>query len=147
MNDLQRTGLVEETQALLGGTRKVLIKVAENLYQIKNSGEWEGYAASWGEFSEGTLGISQSMASKLISNYEKWVVEAGIPAHNLENVDYECLYLAAPLLKETNALEALAQAKTLSRAELRQNRQEKEPHSFEAKEICRVCGGAKETHA
>lgn len=146
MNEISILGVIEETKALLGGVRQSLVKVMQNLHVIKESGEWRNEASTWGEFCEEGLNISQSMASKLLTAHSAWILRAGVSPDKLEGIDYEKLYLAAPLLEGGNAEEVLAQARTLTRSELKQNNNEKAPHEGQFAELCTVCYVSRQNH-
>lgn len=144
--DLSIPTLIAETKHLLGGVRQSLVKVMQNLHIIRESGEWREEASSWSEFCEDSLGISQSMASKLLTAHSAWVLRAGVAPEKLEGIDYEKLYLAAPLLTGNNTEEVLAQAKTLTRSELKQTNNEKAPHEGTFEELCTTCYVSRANH-
>ncbi len=137
--------LIEETINIFRGLRVNTLVAMQKLYQLHESGEWKDKEGNWGSFVEEHLQISQSFASKLLTTYKHYVIEGGMEENQLSGVDHEKLYLAAKI--EGTPEEKVAKAKTLSRAELRQEYQEDKPHAFEAKTICKVCGGSLENHA
>ena len=139
MTDSLFTGLVEQTKELLHAVRGSLIHVGANLYQIKTSEEWKQYETTWGAFCEGTLQISQSQASKLLSIHEHFVLKGGMDTKELEGVDYEKLNTARSL--SGSPQEQLAKAKTLSRSELREEKvDDGHIHSGEIVQIHKCCG-------
>lgn len=147
MNEIsQIKSVIEETKALLGGVRQSLVKVMQNLHLIKEDGGWRSEASSWGEFCEENLGISQSMASKLLTAHSAWILRAGVAPEKLEGIDYEKLYLAAPLLNGENTEEVLAHAQSLSRSQLKQTNNEKAPHEPTYEELCTICYVSKANH-
>lgn len=126
----------------MNAVRGSLIRVAQNLYEIKQQ---LPPGKNFGQFVEEEFGMSQSAASKLLSVHRVYILEGGASPETLEQVDAEKLYMSASL--EGTVEEKIAKARTLTRSELRQERQEDEPHAFEAKEICKTCGGIRENHA
>ncbi len=129
--------LIEETRAIFAGVRAGLVKAMQNLHAIKESGEWTTVASTWGEFLEDQLKISQGFGSKLLTVHNHYLLEANISPEKLEGVDYECLYLAAKT--EGSPEEQIEKARSLSRRELREERNEKEPHEHLPIKICKVC--------
>ena len=115
------------------------------LYKIFEEKSWAGRYSSWAEFVESGLAKSQSWASKQLAVHEYFTLKGGIPEEQLE-LDTERLYMSSKL--EGTPQQNLSRAKVLSRAELRAERQESEPHPFEpAPPYCKVCGGAESSHA
>ncbi len=126
MNALTPTGienLVVETKQLLGGVRQSLVKVAANLYFLRETGEHEKFGA----YAEEEFGLSQSMTSKLLTIYSAWVVRAGIPQEQIEGQDYEKLYGYVPLLEGKEPEQALAEVQSWTRADIKAEKQEKAP--------------------
>lgn len=134
MNELTVDGLVQQTKDLLGAVRGSLIKVAQNLYQIKESYTDD---KAWGSFVEEELGISQSFASKLLTINRVYLLEGGLPSERIEGVDYEKLYAATKL--DGSVEEKVAKASTLSRSELKQVKNQEKPHKGQFGSYCSVC--------
>lgn len=131
------TGIVEQTKELLHAVRGSLVHVAQNLHVIKTSGEWQNHASSWGEFCEDTLQVSQSQASKLLAIHQYFVIECGKSVDDLAGIDYEKLYAVKSL---TGSVEdQLTKARTLSRRDLKEEKNDEEPHEHVPIEICKVC--------
>lgn len=129
--------VIEKTKELLGGVRHSLVEVMCNLHALKERGGWEAHASSWGEFCESELNISQSFASKLITVANHYLIEGGFSPDKIEGIDYECLYLAAKT--EGTPEEQVAKARTLTRRELKEERNDDEPHEHEPISICKHC--------
>lgn len=141
-HEITNTGeLIEQTKNLLQAVRGSLIRVAQNLYAIKEQLPPE---QNWGQYVEEEFGISQGFASKLLTVNRVYILEGGVSPEKLEGIDYERLYLAKDAGGTVD--EMLAKAETLSRAELRAERQEAAPHPFNPKEICKDCGATRENH-
>lgn len=140
MKELNTSALITQTRELLHAVRGSLIRVAQNLYEIRKEVSGE----NWGAFVEGQFGMSQSFASKLLTVNRVYILEGGANPEQLESIDYEKLYLA----KDAGGTieEKISKAATLSRSDLRAERQDAEPHTFESKEICKVCGASRENH-
>lgn len=138
----QLTEIVSLTQGLLTSARKNLIRVAQNLKVIKDHltpGE------SFGDFVEEYFGISQSMASKLLTVNRVYLLEGGVAPEEIQDIDFEKLYLARKT--EGTVEEKIHKARVQPRAHLREQEQEDVPHEFQLVEICGVCGGKREFHA
>ncbi len=116
-----------------------MIRAAQKLHDVKATGWWKESAASWGEYVESELGISPGFASKLDTLYTAWVLNAGLSQDKLAGIDYEKLYLAVPQLENSPAEEVLERARTLTRRELRETRNEEAPHEHEFIEACSIC--------
>lgn len=133
---LTTTELIDQTKKLLTAVRGSLIRVAQNLYRIK---EEKAYGEKFGAFCESELGISEGFASKLLSVHKTYILEGGLPPERLEGLDYEKAYLASKL--EGTVEERLAKAETLTRAELREeNVDDGHVHSGELVQIHKCCG-------
>lgn len=135
--------LVEETRQLLNAVRGSSIKIGENLYNIKETLPSE---TNWGDFIRDEFDISESFASKLVTIHRVFVLEGGLSHAKLEGVDTEKLYLSRDLAGDIE--EKLAKARTLTRSELKQTRndEEPEPHAFARVCYCSVCGLSEERH-
>ena len=128
-----------------------LVKIADravaatraSVYRIFAEKLWEGRYGSFGEFVENGLGKSQGWASKQISVHKHYALEGGITESALE-MDTERLYLASKT--EGTPEEQLSRAKTLSRSELKAEKDEAAPHKGEFKSMCVHCWVPEETH-
>lgn len=133
--------IIDETKDLLSEVRGSLIKVAQNLYLIKEKYEDE---KAWGSFCEEELGISQSFASKLLTVNRVYLVEGGLSPEAIENIDYERLYLARNI--EGSAELKAETARTLSRSEIKRNLNDEKPHNGEFGSYCNICWVSEENH-
>ncbi len=124
MNELDIPDVVQDTKNLLGSVRQSLVKVASNLHLLRATNQFEG---KFGQWAEETFGLSQSMTSKLLTIYDAWVIRAGIPQEQIEGQDYEKLYGYVPLLEGKSPEEALAQVRTWSRKDIKDEKQAKSP--------------------
>lgn len=134
------TIILEQCKNSFKQIRVNLIEATEALYRIKSEELWKGEYGSFGVFVELELQISQSFASKLLSNWELYVVKGGLQKEQIQGVDYEKLYLAQKV--EGDALTKMTFAKTLSRSEIKAELAEKngEPCEHPSKvEICTIC--------
>lgn len=132
--ELTTTELITQTKNLLSAVRGSLIRVAQNLYRIK---EEKAYGEHFGKFCEDELGVSESFASKLLTVNRVYLVDGGLSPEQVEGIDPEKLYLATKL--EGTAEEKLAKAETLTRKEIKLERNEEEPHEHEWIELCKHC--------
>jgi len=120
MNEISTT-VLEKCVTCFTAARQNLIEGAKYLHEISHAKLWQDNYNSFGEFVEQECQISQGFASKLISVYEHYLVAGGVSQRNLENVDAEKLYLASKLPGTPE--EQLTKALTLSRGELKQQKQ------------------------
>lgn len=135
--------LVRETKDLLNAVRGSSIKIGQNLYEIKQQLP-EG--TDWGSFIRDEFDISEGFASKLMTIHRVFVLEGGVSQEKIEGIDGEKLYLAAKL--EGTPEEKVAKARTLTRSELKQTRNDEEvvPHEFQRVCYCSVCGLSEANH-
>lgn len=133
MNTPSTSNLIVQTRDLLHAVRGSLIKVAQNLCEIRK----EISSENWGHFLEGQFGISESFASKLLTVNRVYLLEGGLSPEKLEGIDYERLYMAAKL--EGTPEENVEKARLLTRRELKEERNDEEPHEHQEIKICRIC--------
>ena len=135
MNEIKLT-VLEECSSCFTSARQNLIRGARYLHDISVGKLWQDNFSSFGEFVEQECQISQSFASKLIAVYNHYLVSGGVSQRNLEGVDAEKLYLALKLPGSPE--EQLTKAKTLSRGELKQQK-EFEETGEECKHTTLIC--------
>ena len=110
----------QQTLALKKTLESGFLTLAERLKKIKEEGLWE---AEWGSFAEFLMEmkISEATASKLISVYDKFVLEYGIDQEKLAGVGWSSLYEILPLCDTVgSAREMVEKATLLKRDELRE---------------------------
>lgn len=134
MNTLT-TNLVEETRSLLNAVRGSSVKIGQNLYELKQQLPKD---QDWGDFIRDEFDIGESFASKLMTIHRVLVLEGGVSQEKIEGIDGEKLYLATKL--EGTAEEKIAKAKTLTRRELKDEKNDQDPCSHEETVvICKAC--------
>jgi hypothetical protein len=140
------TTILEEAKEKFGKFRESVVDAMAVLYDVHVGGAWKEVADTWGQYVESELQISQGFASKLLTTYTHYCITNDFAPEKLIGVDYERLYLATKLTGSPD--EQLAKAKTLTRLELRQEKNDEEPvpHLPEYFEICRVCNVSKPNH-
>lgn len=136
--------LLPHTKVAFQSIKQNVIVAMQLLAAVQELKVWESVASSWSEYVESELGISQGFASKLLSVNKHYLLEGGYSPANIEGCDYEKLYLASKT--EGTVEEQLAKAKTLSRSELKQERNEIKPHAPDYHEVCTVCWLSKTNH-
>lgn len=142
--DVVQKTILEEAKEKFGRFRESVVDAMAVLYDVQLGEAWKQVADSWGEYVESELQISQSFASKLLSTYKYFVIEQGVSQEKLIGVDYEKLNMARSLPGTVE--EQLAKASSLTRSELKLERQDAEPHQYEPVEYCKICHGSKENH-
>lgn len=109
------------------------------VYRVFAEKLWEGRFSSFGEYVESPegLGKSQGYASKL-KIIEEFRLKSGLSEEAISGIDYESMYLS--LRAGGSPEEIVSKARSLTRAELRAERDELKDHEHEAIEICKYCG-------
>lgn len=133
MNELT-SPLIQQTKDLLNAVRGSSIKIGENLHNLKTQLPED---TNWADFIRDEFDISESFASKLMTVFKAFVLEGGVSQERLEGIDSEKLYLAAKL--EGTPDEKIAKASTLTRRELKEERNDEEPHEHIPVSICKTC--------
>lgn len=133
MNELT-SPLIQQTKDLLNAVRGSSIKIGENLHNLKTQLPED---TNWADFIRDQFDISESFASKLMTVFKAFVLEGGVSQERLEGIDSEKLYLAAKL--EGTPDEKIAKASTLTRRELKEERNDEEPHEHIPVSICKTC--------
>lgn len=129
--------LLEQTREAFANVRSSVVVAMQKLAIVKEQAAWIDVADTWGQYVESELGISQGFASKLLSVNQHYLVEGGVSPEKLEGIDYEKLN-AARLLPGTLD-EQLAKARTLTRRELKEERNDEQPHEHLPITICKTC--------
>lgn len=148
--DLQNLDYCNEALKIEYNLRKGFLVLAEYLYTIRtqelHKPQWETFYEYCLEFKE----LSPSKISKLISVYEKFIIEYHFPQGNLNGVGWTQLYAIIPRCStKKEALVWLELAKTLTRNDLNKSLIEvktgvsmsdcKHQDYFIIK-VCRTCG-------
>ncbi len=129
--------LVEETHRLVNIGRQVVLKVAENVWRIRNEKFADKPHADFVSFIKGEFGIGGSMVSKS----EK--IGDGFYAHGykpddflIEDTykDFELVYTAAKMPGSPE--ERFSQVKTLERPDVRRNAADIDKHVPDYKLVC-----------
>lgn len=136
--------LLNETKKAFANYRESTIEAAACLYDVHVGEAWKSVADSWGSYVEQELGVSQSFASKLLTVYQHYCIEGNVPKQKLIGLDYEKAYLSAKL--SGTVQEQLEKAKTLSRGELRLEKNDENPHEAQIGEYCKICWVSKQNH-
>lgn len=145
MNELTVPQGLNEVDALIYLARigdKVENLTREGLWKVSQDKLWEGRFSSWAEFVESAEGLnkSQGWASKHIAIHEFYTLEGGLLPEQLEGAATESLYMARALPGSPE--EKVAMARSLSRRELKETKNEHENHvhSGETYSVHRCCG-------
>lgn len=125
---------IEQTKALLGLVRGSSVRVGQLLYEIKQQLDKD---VDWGDFLRDEFDIGESFASKLMKIHQVLVLEGGVSQEDIEGIDGEKLYLVAGL--EGSAQEKVSMARTLTRREIKEHRNDQKPHEHIPVSICKVC--------
>jgi hypothetical protein len=148
--DLQNLDYCNEALKIEYNLRKGFLVLAEYLYTIRkdelHKPQWETFYEYCLEFKE----LSPSKISKLISVYEKFIIEFGFPRGNIQGVGWTQLYaIISRCNTKKGALEWLELAKTLTRNDLNRSLIEEKTGVDMSKckhqdsyiiRICRTCG-------
>lgn len=116
-NEIKPIKYCEEAIKIKRNLEAGFLTLAEMLYYIKKdelyNGKWESFASYLAE-----MDVKESQASKYISVYKSWILEAGVSPLKLQEIGVDKAYTALPLLKEGKD-QAVKKASTLKREELR----------------------------
>jgi hypothetical protein len=103
------------------------LELGARLYRIREKELWKDRYDSYQEFLD-TAKVSPGNASILASIHRHYVVEGRITKEKLAGVGYSNLYESIPLIERSGVNKALEIARTLTRAEIKQEvRDEKHP--------------------
>lgn len=130
--------LLEETKEIFNTLRSGVVVAMQKLHRVKEEGVWDQVASSWGEYVESELGISQGFSSKLLSVNEHYLLSGAVSPEQITGIDYEKLYMARSLPGTIE--EQLSKAKTLTRRELKEEKNDDTPCTHEEIRICKHCG-------
>lgn len=122
MSEVEKVDLLQQCAEAFKTAHKSLMVGGAMLYQIKKENLWEADFGSYSAYLD-FIGISDSVASKITTVYEHYVIKGGFSQRKLEEVDYEKLYLATRLKGEPET--QLIQAQTLTRSEIKAELSEK----------------------
>jgi len=134
--------LIEETRGLLTRGKELLVKVAYNLHTLRESGEWKGEYETFPKYCQEVFELSQSSTSKYMAVAEYF--SAKFLPEDIGPVAMENLYLSTKLPGSPE--ENLSKARTWSRDEFKQEKNEVAPHAFMKVCYCSVCGLSEERH-
>jgi len=136
--------ILDETKKAFANYRESTIEAAACLYDVHTGEAWKEVAETWGTYVEQELGVSQSFASKLLTVYRHFCIEGNIPKKQLNGLDYEKAYLSAKLTGTVE--EQLAKARSLTRGELKLEKNDEKPHTGQFGEYCNICWVSKQNH-
>lgn len=138
--------LLDQTKDAFSTMKSSVIWAMQLLYQLRESGEWEQISETWTDFVTDELGLSQGFASRLLTVNRHYLVEGGLSADSLENIDHERLYLAAQT--DGTVEQQVEKARLLNRRELREEKIDSgHIHEPETIEIYKCCGMRVPDHA
>lgn len=138
------TSLLEETKKAFANYRAGTIEAAACLYDVHAGDAWKEVADTWGEYVQQELQISQGFASKLLSAYTHFCIEGNIPKAEIADIDHEKLYLSAKLGGTVE--EQIAKARTLTRGELKLEKNDERPHTASFQRVCTICWVSEANH-
>lgn len=125
------------TKKAFSSARKSMVQAMQYLHAVYEEDAWKEVSTTWGEYLDTELGIAQSQASKLLSVHKYYLLEGELEPDEIAGVDYEKLNAARSLPGTPE--ENLAKAKTLSRRELKEERNDTEETPHEHIPCCAIC--------
>lgn len=131
------TTLLDACQDAFKAVRRSVWDAARLLHQIQMNEAWRGHFESYSDFVD-ELGVSRGFASKLLTAYTHFVVEGGVSPEKLAGLDYERAYMATKL--EGSVEKQLSKALTLTRRELKEEKNDEAPHDHQWNTYCTICG-------
>jgi len=107
-----------ETIELVHNIEGAFIALGERLHEIRRKRMWEGQWDSYEDYLQ-EIRISKAKASKIVSIYEKYVLEYSVPKEKLTKVGWSSLYSILPAVAdEKSANEWVDKASMLRREEI-----------------------------
>lgn len=144
---------LKETIALQSQIEGAFLELGARLYRIRDEKLYEGEYESFDDFVI-TAKLSKATASKLITVYEKFVLEHNLPRKALASVGWSSLYTIAPYAgTKAKAIELVEKATLLTRADLEDSlRSEEDTHKHHnckhtdtrLVRVCNECGQARQ---
>lgn len=114
------------------------MELAARLHTISTRQLWKGGYTSFSEFLEAAQ-MSKGNASILIKVYETYVLNGGVPAEKLKEVAYSNLYQAIPLIERDGVEKTIETARTLTRAEIKEEVREDKHGDCQHAESILIC--------
>lgn len=111
---------LRQTKELVTSIQTRFLELGARLFKIREERLWEGSFDSYPEFLESAR-ISESQASIFANIHKHYVLEGGIPQERLARIGYSNLHTAMPLIEARGIEEAVVQAQTLPREEIKDN--------------------------
>jgi len=124
MSEIKPNEFVRETVELVKSIETRFLELGARLYKIREEKLWVGAYYSFNEFLC-DLKLTPGNASILASVHKHYVLDGGIAIESLAGVSYSNLYEAIPLIVKEGATSAAVKAETLTRAEIKEEVQEK----------------------
>ena len=131
------TNLLEECAVACKTARAGLLHAASLLYVIREKELFLGQYNDFSEYVEDACQMDKSQASRLLKVYEHFCIQNSVEPAQLESVNPERLYVALSL---PGSIESqITKARTLTRSELRAEKNDEEPHEHTPISICSTC--------
>lgn len=124
MSEIKPNEFVRETIELVKSIETRFLELGARLYKIREEKLWEGTYYSFNHFLA-DLQLTPGNASILASVHKNYVIEGGIEPAQLAGIPYSNLYEAIPLIEKEGVTSAAVKAETLTRAEIKEEVQEK----------------------
>jgi len=124
MSEIKPNEFVRETVELVKSIETRFLELGARLYKIREERLWEGSYYSFNEFLC-DLKLTPGNASILASVHKNYILDGGMEVENLAGISYSNLYEAIPLIEKEGVTSAAVKAETLTRAEIKEEVQEK----------------------
>lgn len=131
--------LLTLTKTAFAKARGSVVEAMQYLWLVKEEEAWKEVSPTWSDYVSSELDISQGFASRLLGNNQHYLIEGGMTPEDLVGIDHEKLSMARNLPGTPE--EQVAKARTLTRRELKEEKNDAEatPHEHEPISICKVC--------
>jgi len=124
MSEIKPNEFVRETVELVKSIETRFLELGARLYKIREERLWVGSYYSFNEFLC-DLKLTPGNASILASVHKNYVLDGGLEVQALAGISYSNLYEAIPLIEKEGVTSAAVKAETLTRAEIKEEVQEK----------------------
>jgi len=129
--------ILTECISLFRTARASLLEAAAALYTVRQEEAWKGKYETFTEFVEDGCGIDRGQGSRILKVYEHYCINSSVEPAQLASINPEKLYQALSLPGSVES--QISKAQTLTKSELRSERNEQEPHEFQAITVCKTC--------
>lgn len=135
---MNNANYLRDTVDLVKQIETRFLELAARLFQIHKRQLWQESYETYQEFLDAAH-VSKGNASMLEAIHEAYVVNGGVSHEKLARVGYSNLYAAIPLIEAKGIEKTVEMARTLTRAELKEEVREDQHGECAHSEIINIC--------